>query len=180
MLAAARSASPGAGVVFADAAALPLADNVADVTLAAHMLYHVPDRPAAVREFRRITSPGGRVLVVLSAPDHLAELHELVEAAAADIAVPAEAIWTETRADGHGLNLDAGAALLLTEFGTVERHDFVTELVVPGPHPVLDYVASTRFAQGLANPTRLIDAVARRLSAGVVTIRTHCGVLVCR
>jgi hypothetical protein len=36
-------------------AALPLADGVADVTLGPHMLYHVPDRMAAAREFRRVT-----------------------------------------------------------------------------------------------------------------------------
>lgn len=57
MLAAARSRTTGAALVIGDAAALPLPDAVADVTLAPHMLYHVPDRPAAVREFRRITRP---------------------------------------------------------------------------------------------------------------------------
>ncbi len=54
-----RSAPP-AGLTVADAARLPLADGVADVTLAAHMLYHVPDRRAAAAELRRVTRPGGR------------------------------------------------------------------------------------------------------------------------
>jgi SAM-dependent methyltransferase len=52
MLAAARTGAPQADVILGDATALPVADSVADVTLAAHMLYHVPDRPAAAREFR--------------------------------------------------------------------------------------------------------------------------------
>ena len=30
-----------------------------DVALAMHMLYHVPDVPAAVAELRRIVKPGG-------------------------------------------------------------------------------------------------------------------------
>jgi SAM-dependent methyltransferase len=47
MLAAARTGAPQADVILGDATALPVADSVADVTLAAHMLYHVPDRPAA-------------------------------------------------------------------------------------------------------------------------------------
>jgi len=40
------------------------------LTLAMHMLYHVPDPQAAVRELRRITGPGGQVLVA----DFTAEL----------------------------------------------------------------------------------------------------------
>ncbi len=72
MLTAARTGAPGAGLLVGDAAALPLADDVADVTLAAHMLYHVPDRAAAAREFRRITRPGGQLVVVLNGADHLA------------------------------------------------------------------------------------------------------------
>jgi SAM-dependent methyltransferase len=179
VLAGARDAVLAAGFVRGDAAALPIADNVADVTLAPHMLYHVPDRLAAVREFRRITRPGGEVLVVLNAVDHMAEFQKLVESAAADLGVPAP-VWAEVRTDRHGLNLDSGARLLAGEFDAVERHDFVGELVVPGPQPVLDYVASMRFTQSLASPEQLVAAVARRLPAGEFRITTHCGALVCR
>jgi SAM-dependent methyltransferase len=82
MLAVTRAAVPGASLVVGDAAALPLADGAADATLAPHMLYHVPDPRAAVAEFRRVTRPGGQLLVVLNGTDHLAELRELVLAAA--------------------------------------------------------------------------------------------------
>jgi SAM-dependent methyltransferase len=176
----AQGAGPAAGFVCGDAAAVPLADNVTDVTLAAHMLQHVPDRPAAVREFRRITRPGGQVLFVLNASGHLAELRDLVESSAADIGVPVGPIWVETRTDEDGLNLDSGAQLLAGQFAVVERHDFVGELVVPAPQPTLDYVASLRIVQSLASPEQLIAAVARRLPGGEFRIRTHCGALVCR
>ncbi len=169
-----------AGLVAGDAAALPVADDVADVTLAPHMLYHVPDRPAAVREFRRITRPGGQVLVVLNATGHLAEFRDIVDCAAADIGVRVRGTWVEERTDAAGLNLDSGARLLAQVFGTVQRHDFVGELVVPGPPPVLDYVASMRSTQLLARPAELVEAVAARLPDGQLTIRTHCGVLACR
>jgi SAM-dependent methyltransferase len=180
LLAGAQSAVPAAGFVCGDAAALPLAADVADVTLAPHMLYHVPDRLAAVREFRRITRPGGQVLVVLNAPDHLAEFHGVVDSAAADIGEPAGPAWVEVRTDDHGLNLDSGRRLLAGQFGAVERHDFASDLVVPGPEPLTDYVASMRYTQSLPSPERLVAAVARRLPAGEFRIRTHCGVLVCR
>ena len=82
MLAAARAGAPGAGLLVGDAAALPLADDVADVTLAPHMLYHVPDRAAAAARVPPDHRPGGQLLVVLNGADHLAELRELVEAVA--------------------------------------------------------------------------------------------------
>lgn len=59
MLAAARRRVPVAALVAGDAAALPLRDHAADLTLAPHMLYHVPDLQGAITELRRITRPGG-------------------------------------------------------------------------------------------------------------------------
>ncbi len=58
----------------ADATALPLRDGVADLALAPHMLYHVPDPADALRELRRVTRPGGRVVIVLNGAGHLRQL----------------------------------------------------------------------------------------------------------
>jgi SAM-dependent methyltransferase len=179
MLTAARGLAPAAGLVVGDAARLPLADGVADLTLAPHMLYHVPDRLAAVAEFRRITNRDGQLLVVLNAPDHLAEFHDLVESSATDIGAP-RPVWAEARSNGSGLNLDSGTELVGRVFAAVDRHDITGELVVPGPKPVLDYVASMRYTQGLPSPDDLVAAVASRLAGGGMAIRTHCGALVCR
>ncbi|MGH3252777.1 MAG: class I SAM-dependent methyltransferase, partial [Trebonia sp.] len=61
-------------LLAADATGLPLPDGTADLTLAMHMLYHVADPSLALRELRRVTRPGGRVVIVLNGLDHLAEL----------------------------------------------------------------------------------------------------------
>jgi SAM-dependent methyltransferase len=182
MLRAARARAATAGLLAGDAAALPLADHVADVTLAPHMLYHVPDRPAAVRELRRITRPGGQVLVVLNAADHLAELTELAVAAAMDSGLARAASRAEIRADG-GVDLDTGARLLEREFSSVQRHEFAGELAIPGPEPILAYIASMRLVQSVADSDRILAAAARLLPAardGAIRIRTHTGCLVCR
>jgi SAM-dependent methyltransferase len=179
MLQAARTAAGPAGLLAGDAAALPLADRAADVTLAPHMLYHVPDRPAAVRELRRVTRPRGQVLVVLNASDHLAELSHLAVAAAVASGVPRRASVAEIRADG-GVDLAAGARLLAAGFGSVELHEFAGELVVPGPGPILDYIASMRLVQGAADSAAIVAAAARLVPAGPTRIRTHTGCLVCR
>jgi SAM-dependent methyltransferase len=187
MLTAARAVAGPAALAVGDAAALPLADAVSDVTLAPHMLYHVPDRPAAIRELRRITRPGGLVLVVLNAADHLAELTDIVVAAAVDFGLPRPVSLAESRADG-GVDLGTGARLLASEFGEVELHEFVSELAVPGPEPILNYVASMRLVQDAADSAAIVATAARLLgepadqtrAAGAIRIRTHTGCLVCR
>jgi SAM-dependent methyltransferase len=66
----------------ADVAKLPVRGGAFDVVLAAHMLYHVPDRRAAVRELRRVLAPGGTCVAVTNGTEHLRPLRALVEQAA--------------------------------------------------------------------------------------------------
>jgi SAM-dependent methyltransferase len=182
MLAAARQrlagrapGAPAAGPVLAvaDATALPLPNAAAVLTLSAHMLYHVPDPAAAVRELRRITRPGGRVLIVLNGAGHLRQLR--AAAAAARGASPA--IFAER------VTLDEGAALARSVFATVTRHDFEAELRVPGPEPVADYVRSMAGTRhGAADPEQAALAVVARLPRtpdGHYVISSHAGCLVC-
>lgn len=142
----------GAGPRLAgDAAALPLRTGSVDVALALHMLYHLPDPAAAVRELRRVTRPGGRVLVVLNGADHLHELHALL-----------------ARRGERRLDLDAGKALLAAEFGRVTREDLTAELDLP------DATAIEAYARSI--PVSPLAA----LPPGPYRIRTHTGILLAR
>ena len=47
-----------------DAERLPFADDRFDITWSSGSIEYWPDPPAALREFRRVTRPGGQVLVV--------------------------------------------------------------------------------------------------------------------
>jgi SAM-dependent methyltransferase len=161
-----------AALIVADAAALPLDDACADLTLACHMLYHVPDPAAAVRELRRVTRPGGRVVVALNGADHLTELRALIADTAGPDAAP----------PGERLRLDAGEALLRAVFPSVTRHDFAGELLIPETEPIAAYVRSMFPAQALADPAPLIKAVLSRLRSGpgeLFRVSTHAGCLVC-
>jgi SAM-dependent methyltransferase len=181
MLAAARAGAPRAAVVNADAAALPLADDVTDVTLAPHMLYHVPDRLAAAREFRRVTRPGGQLLVVLNGADHLAELWELIAGTAAAVGLPDAEDGAEHQTYMM-MTLDPGAELLSQVFGSVRRHDFTAQLMLPSAQLVADYVASMRSTQVMPDPAGFVAAVAARVPFGpdgTFAVRTHSGLLVC-
>jgi len=59
-----------AGFAAADARRLPFADRAFDSTFCVAVLQHVRELSSAVREFARVTKPGGRVLVV--EPDNAA------------------------------------------------------------------------------------------------------------
>ena len=160
------------GLAVADATALPLPDGAADVVMAPHMLYHVPDPAAAVRELRRVTRAGGRVLVVLNGADHLRELRGL--AAGSPLGVV-------TGWPGQ-IKLDDGADLLAGCFGSVARHDFTAELVVPDPGPVAAYLLSTRYGRQVPDAQRLVSEVLSGLPTdgdGNFRITTHSGCLVC-
>jgi ubiquinone/menaquinone biosynthesis C-methylase UbiE len=163
----------GVALIAADATALPLPDGVADLTLAMHMLYHVPDPSQAVRELRRVTRPGGRVVIVLNGRNHLRQLRDAVAAARADGIM---------RSQLERVTLDDGEALAEPYFSTVTRHDFVSELRLPDPAPILEYVRSMSGTQHAAAPERLVAAVASAFPAGpdaVITITTHTGCLIC-
>jgi ubiquinone/menaquinone biosynthesis C-methylase UbiE len=167
------AAASGVALIGADATALPLPDGVADLTLAMHMLYHVPDPSQAVRELRRVTRPGGRVVIVLNGRDHLRQLRDAVAAARADGVM---------RSQRERVTLDDGEALTQPHFSSVTRHDFVSELRLPGPGPIVDYVRSMVGTQHAADPERLVAEVVARFPAGpgaVITITTHTGCLVC-
>ena len=181
MLAAAQLSAPAAGLAVGDAAALPVADQQADVTLAPHMLYHVPDPAAAVAEFRRIARPGGQVLVVLNGSDHLIELRELIKSVASAAGLRAEDL-AAVQDTYRVMTLDAGADLLSATFRSVRRHDFTGELRLPSVEPVASYVASMR-AHTVPDPAAFVAAVTRRVpfdADGIFRVRTHAGLLICQ
>jgi hypothetical protein len=60
----------------------------------------------------------------------------------------------------------------------VTRHDFTSELLIPGP--VEDYVRSMSITQGLPYPGGFTEAVASFIPGGTFRVGTHAGCLVCR
>ena len=173
MLDAARRRVPAAALAAGDAAALPVRNQAASLTLAAHMIYHVPDPLAAIRELRRVTRPEGQVLVVLNGDHHMGELRDLIAATLQ--------ISTSDPPLADPLRLGDGQELLANGFTSVIRHDFISELRIPGPAPVEHYVRSMISTHDRHDPGALAAAVANALPAGrdQFRVRTHTGCLVC-
>jgi len=176
MLAAARERLSGAerpaALANADAAALPLRDGMADLVLAPHMLYHVPDPAAALRELRRVTRPGGRVVIVLNGTGHMGQLRTVVAAARGD----------NPASMGERVTLDDGESLAKSFFPRVTRHDFVAELRIPAPGPIADYIRSMSGTNYHADPALIVEEVLAtfpRTSDGNYVITSHSGCVIC-
>jgi SAM-dependent methyltransferase len=169
MLAAASARGTGtAALVNADATALPLRAASVDLALAMHMLYHVPDPPDAVRELRRVTRPGGTVIVGLNGTDHQEALRAALTAAG--VSKP-----------GERLRLDEGETLVRGVFTSVTRHDFTAPLFPP-PAAVAAYVHSLSEVQRLSDPAPLVGRVLSALfpnGQDCLPITSHSGILIC-
>jgi len=120
-----------------DVQALSLPEAGFDVAIASHMLYHVPDRPRALGEIRRVLKPGGRLLAATNHWTHLIELRELL----ARFGI-ASAMSLRLR-DPDELDLEAAAEEIARaglDVVRVERRASALEVRAVGP--LLDYVRS--------------------------------------
>jgi ubiquinone/menaquinone biosynthesis C-methylase UbiE len=126
-----------------DAQQIPLADNVADVVLANHMLYHVPDKDAALHEIKRILRPGGHLIAATNSETNMTELFALRRQAMQQLNLSIDPVLEE-RPLADLFTLENGRSILQPHFSHVQRHDLHSALVFPDPQPILDYIASSR------------------------------------
>ena len=167
MLRSARPAAGGGPLLVSDAQAIPFADDTFDLTLAMHMLYHVPDRAVAIAELRRVLRPEGVALVVTNSEAHFQELDDLiVECAAAATGITRLPV----RSYIH-FTAESGAPELAAQFSSVETRDFVSELVVDQVGPALDYARSmsTFVADTDGQLEGVLDELGRRLAAVIAS-----------
>jgi SAM-dependent methyltransferase len=101
--------SKGIDARLGDVQHLPFDDGAFDVVLAAWMLYHVPDLDRALEEVVRVLEPGGRLVAVTNAVDHLQELWDLAR--------------RDTSIRRFTFRSENGEEILRRHFAGVERRD---------------------------------------------------------
>jgi ubiquinone/menaquinone biosynthesis C-methylase UbiE len=153
--------------VVADAQELPFPAGSFDIVIANHMLYHVPDRPRAFAEFRRVLVPGGAFHASTNGRGHLAELAALI---------PGQNEWSYVEAFG----LETGPEQLEPFFADIRVERFADALAVTEVEPVLAYVRSTSRYRGddLTSVRENVEAAIARDGAFHVTKSQ--GVISCR
>ena len=128
----------GAGFRFtvADAQASPFGDASFDLVIANHMLYHVPDRTAALREAARVLRHGGRFYASTIGRQHLAEIGAWVKRFDLDAPVAA----TMHLADAF--SMETGEAQLVPWFSNVTLTVYEDALEITDAQALVAYVMS--------------------------------------
>jgi ubiquinone/menaquinone biosynthesis C-methylase UbiE len=125
-----------------DATELPFAAGTFDAVVANHMLYHVPDRPRAIAEIRRVLKPGGRLFATTNSRDHLRPIGELIFTfLAGDEGSP-----VADESELITFTLESGEAELRQAFRDVRIDRVSGELAIPDVQPVVDYLLSVEGA----------------------------------
>jgi ubiquinone/menaquinone biosynthesis C-methylase UbiE len=127
-----------------DAQALPFAAHSFDAIIANHMLYHVPNRPAAYAEFCRVLKPSGQVYAATNSKDNMRELDALIQRfrhARSPESGTARPMNDSRLRDGF--NLEHGAEEISQWFISVTLHRYADALVVPEAESLVAYVRST-------------------------------------
>jgi ubiquinone/menaquinone biosynthesis C-methylase UbiE len=176
MLDQARAALPESGQFSfeqVDAQAIPFGDGTFDAVVANHMLYHVPDRPRALAEIRRVLRPGARLYAATNGSGHMRGLKDLV--AAFQPGTDVVGFFS-----GEFL-LENGRAQLEPFFAQIEQRPYECDLLVTELEPLAAYIESTQRIPGeRMSELRRVLAAALEDQGGAIRIAKSVGLFVCQ
>jgi SAM-dependent methyltransferase len=125
-----------------DAQSIPFPPESFDAVIANYMLYHVPDRPQALSEIRRVLRLGGRFYAATVGDGHMKELDELVYGFDPAVSAPSDNLV-------GAFSLENGREQLEAWFSDITLHRFEDELIVTEAGPLVEYVQSSTFRWAL-------------------------------
>lgn len=165
MVAAAQSnlAETGRPFTFrqADAQDLPFEAATFDAVIANHMLYHVPDRPRALAEIRRVLKPRGILYAATNGERHMLELWQLLEPYIPNC-------YARALAAAGGFLLENGVAQLAAAgFVEVVWRDRPDALEVTEVAPLLAYIQSSNTLMDYTWTEAELDALRAEVAARI-------------
>ncbi len=156
----------------ADAQSIPFQAGSFDAVIANHMLYHVPDRQAALAEVRRVLRPGGRFFAATNGERHLVEIPELLK--------KFEPSWSWQRQIGPFL-LENAEEQLAPWFENVHLRRYEDASLVTEAAALVDYIYSMRQKPATEQRTRFEAFISSEIAAhgGVLRITKDAGLFTC-
>jgi len=136
-----------------DATRLPFATGVFQAAFARHMLYHVPDVPAALAEASRVLAPEGKFVASVNHPFTTPKMRDLV------IGVVTRHGFVVDSASPVPVHSDNLPAMMSDTFGNVEVHRFDNALVFDSPELITAFCVSNLAFYGVDGDSPLRPAV---------------------
>jgi ubiquinone/menaquinone biosynthesis C-methylase UbiE len=124
-----------------DAQFIPYEAETFDAVIANYMLYHVPDRPKAIGEIKRVLKPGGRLIAATVGENHLTEIMGWIRNATDD---------KQRKPFVQPFTLENGLDQLKPFFTTVELARYSDSLRVTEVEPIMAYIRSSIHASELS------------------------------
>lgn len=163
---------------IANAMELPFDAATFDAVIANHMLYHVPDRPKALSEFRRILKPGGWLFAATNGDKHLFELEQMLFQLDPDN--PNNV--SKMRQNAVDFGLETGQTQLEAFFSDVQLHRYEDALEVTQAAPLINYLGSMNYKALKSKKVRdLTDHITQTLIRdGSIHVTKETGLFVAR
>jgi ubiquinone/menaquinone biosynthesis C-methylase UbiE len=120
-----------------DAQEIPYEDETFDAVIANHMLYHVPDRPKACGEIRRVLKTDGHLFATTIGQDHLKEIASWIKRLDPGI---------DFVSFGSPFTLENGFEQLRKFFPQVMLSRYPDSLQVTEVKPIIAFIHSTTHA----------------------------------
>lgn len=122
---------------LADVGDLPFEDASFDIVVANHMLYHLNDLKAALRQICRVLKPGGHFYATTNGWTHIIELRSIIERY-----IPSANVLP-ARFLPDAFDIENGAKAIQGAFGKLQVFTRRGKLEVTNTDHVIDYVRST-------------------------------------
>jgi len=117
-----------------DAQSIPFEDETFDAVIANFMLYHVPDRPKALNEIKRVLKPGGKLIAATAGDGHMKEMMDYLKQ------VHTDNVWMPY---ANPFTLENGLVQLQSVFPAVTLSRYEDNLIVTEVEPIMAYIRSS-------------------------------------
>jgi ubiquinone/menaquinone biosynthesis C-methylase UbiE len=117
-----------------DAQSIPFEDETFDAVIANFMLYHVPDRPKAIGEIKRVLKPKGHLIAATVGDNHLYEMMDWLGR------VHVNRVWESY---ANPFTLESGLEQLKSYFPHVTLSRYEDSLNVTEIEPIMAYIHSS-------------------------------------
>lgn len=117
-----------------DAETIPYPNQVFDVVIGCHMLYHIPHIEKALRSINRVLKPSGRFISTTISQRHIQELKDFLSEFG---------LYSEERMELFSeFRNETGRAILEPFFSDIKFYEYVNPVIINSADPLMKYIES--------------------------------------